>query len=140
MLQILLLVPERAQVQECPRFFRFCVTKFQHMRRFVSYAHITNGLVAPLFDHDIFSFCITSFQQIDAVQGYIKEVRVSRLHMWDLIFPFVINYKFSFYYSYSYSIYYHHASSLFITKRKTKQKKSNAREHQTLMSPNQNYR
>ena len=28
---------------------------------------------------------------IDAVQGYIKEARVARLHMWDLIFPFVIN-------------------------------------------------
>ena len=44
------------------------------MRRFVSYAHVTSGLVAPLSDLVIFSFCVaSSFQQIDAVQGYKKK-------------------------------------------------------------------
>ena len=72
-------MPEGAQVWECPRFFRFCVTNFQHMRRFVSYTLVTSGL------------------QIDVVQGYIKEAGGARFHMWNLIFAFVINYKFAFF-------------------------------------------
>ena len=32
-----------------PSVFRFCVTNFQHMRRFVLYAHVTSDLVTPLF-------------------------------------------------------------------------------------------
>ena len=45
------------------------------MRRFVSYAHVTSGLVAPLSYFVTLSFCVaSSFQQIDAVQGYITEV------------------------------------------------------------------
>ena len=74
------------------------------MRRFVSYAHVTSGLVAPLSDLVIFSFCIAfSFWQIDAVQSYIKEAGVARLRMWNLIFPFVINYKFVFFFFCSYT-------------------------------------
>ena len=65
------------------------------MRSFVSYAHMTSGLVAPLPDLVIFSFCVvSSFLKIDVIHGYIREARVARLRMWDLNFPFVINYKF----------------------------------------------
>ena len=57
--------------------FFVCVTNFQYMRRFVSHSHVTSGLLAPLSeDLVVFSF---------------------RLRMWDLIFLFVINYKFVFF-------------------------------------------
>ena len=59
------------------------------MRRFFRYVHVTSDLVTPLSDLVIFSFCITSsFYQIDAVQGYIKEAVVARVCMCNLIFAF----------------------------------------------------
>ena len=91
---VYLLVPEGAREKERPRDFRFDVTNFQHMRRFLSRAHVNNGLLASLSDLVTFA---SSIQQIDAVQGYIKEAGVARLRMWDLIFPFVIKYKFVFF-------------------------------------------
>ena len=38
------------------------------------------------------------FSKLMLPQGYIKEAGVARLRMWDLIFPFVINYKFVFFF------------------------------------------
>ena len=38
----------------------------------------------------VFVSHVASFQQIDAVQGYIYKAGVAWLRMWDLIFPFVI--------------------------------------------------
>ena len=45
--------------------------------------------------------CRVFFEQVDAVQGYIKEAGVAWFRMWDLIVPFVINYKFVFFYFFS---------------------------------------
>ena len=73
---------------ECPRFIRFCVTNFEHMRRFVSYAHVTSGLVASLSDIIFSQFFV-------AVQGFIKEAEVGGLRMWDLFVSFVINHFYS---------------------------------------------
>ena len=72
----LLVVPKGQEYRNVLGVFVF-VTNFQHMRSFVSYAHVTSGLVAPFSDLVIFG---------DAVQGYIKEAGAARLRMWDLIF------------------------------------------------------
>ena len=95
----LLLVPGRGTSIGKPSVFSFLCYKFPTHAQISVFALVISSLVAPLSNLVIFNiFVASSFQQIDAVQVYIKEVGVAWLRMWDLIFPFVINYKFVFFF------------------------------------------